>query len=198
LRVLEHHTAICSRQVTVLYHIHPEQLSGQAGRMRAEHRKVVQAHIERTGHSAAMLERWEGTVAWDALRAAMADGRRREALGQLPGVVSSPQRLIGVASQLWLRVRARRRSSRLSPDGGPSIALLVRKADERRTVLDALSNRSVRDLSTLAPTSVVLTLLRRPPGVVVARSPLHAALVRLTGTRAVTAQRVRDGALDSG
>ncbi len=131
LRVLEDHTAICSREVTVLYHIHPEQLSGQAERMRAEHRKVVRAHIERTGRSAAMLERWEGTVAWDAFRAATAVGRRREAAGHLRGVVSNPQRIIGVGTQVWLRTRARRRSSRLGTGGGPSIAVVI--ADARRT-----------------------------------------------------------------
>lgn len=198
LRVLERHTAICSRRVTVIYHLHTEQLSLQAERMRQEHRRVVQAHIERTGTSAAMLERWEATVAWDALRAAIADGRRRDALGQLPGLISSPQRVIGVGTQLWLRVRGRRRTSRLSQDGGPSIALLIREEDERRAVLDALGGRSVRDLSALAPTAIALTLLRYPPGVVVVASRLHATLVRLTGTRALAAHRVWEGALDSG
>lgn len=198
LRVLEHHTAVCSRQVTVLYHIHPEQLSGQAERMRAEHRRVVQAHIERTGHSAAMLERWEGTVAWDAFRADAASGRRRAALGHLRRAVSNRQRMIGVGTQVLLRVRARRRTSRLGPDGGQSIALLIGDDGERGAVIDALSGRSVRDLSALAPASAALALLRHPAGVAVTTSRLSAGLVRLTGTRTVPAHRVRTGALGPG
>jgi GT2 family glycosyltransferase len=196
LRVLEHHTAICSREVTVLYHIHPEQLSRQAERMRAEHRKVVRAHIERTGHSAAMLERWEGTVAWDAFRAAAAAGDRCAAFGHLRGVVANRQRMIGVATQVWLRVRSRRRSSRLGPDGSPSIALVVGDCRERQAVLDALDGRSVRDLSALTPAKAALTLLRHPAGVAVTASRLSSALVRLTGTPTVPARRAQNGALD--
>jgi Glycosyl transferase family 2 len=117
VRVLKQHRT-CSRCVTVLYHIHEAQLSREADRMRQEHREVVKAHLERTGDSAAMLERWEATVAWDGLPAALAAGRRRAALRYIPDLISGRQRLVGVASQLWLRFQARRGTSRLEQRGG--------------------------------------------------------------------------------
>jgi GT2 family glycosyltransferase len=193
LRVLEEHKGICSRRVTVLYHIHAEQLSLQSERMREEHRKIVEAHIERTGSSRAMLERWEATVAWDALRAALADGRRGAALGHLPALLASPQRLIGLGTQLWLRFRARRRTSRLGPDGGPSIALLLRRTDEREAALRALGDRPVRDLSALSPRAAVLDLLRHPAGLLVVATTPQAAVLRLFGNRAIPARRLIAG-----
>src|SRR6185312_8365294 len=108
VRVLERHSGICSRRVTVRYHVHEQQISLAKGRMLSEHREVVKAHLARTGESPRMLERWEATLVWDDLRAAMADGRRAAALRRVPGLLANPQRPIGLLSTLWLRFRARR------------------------------------------------------------------------------------------
>jgi glycosyltransferase involved in cell wall biosynthesis len=193
LRVLEQHTGICSRCVTVLYHIHDAQLSVHTERMLKEHREVVKAHIDRTGRSAEMLERWEATVAWDRLRAAQAAGRHRDALRYIPDVLSGRQRLIGLASQLWLRVRVRRRKSRLDRRGRPSIALLLRGADERAAVLRILRDPPVRDLSARATRVVLFDLLRHPAGLVITATTPQAALLRLAGNRAIPARRVMSG-----
>jgi glycosyltransferase involved in cell wall biosynthesis len=193
VRVLERYSGICSRRVTVVYHVHDAQLSLQAERMLHEHRQVVKSHLERTGNSAAMLERWEATVAWDRLRAEQAAGRWRDALRYAPRLVSGPQRPIGLASQVWLRFRIRRRTSRLEGNGGPSIAVLVRGAEQRSAVLRAVDNGSIRDLSGLSTSAALLELLRRPAGLVVAATTLQVALLRLTGNRGVQARGVIAG-----
>jgi hypothetical protein len=193
LRVLERHTGICSRRVTVRYHVHQQQISLAKARMLGEHREVVKAHLVRTGDSPRMLERWEAILVWDAFRAAMSEGRRGAAIRCLPGLVANPQRPIGLASTLWLRFRVRRRTSRLESDGGPSVAVVVPKLDERRAVLDVLRERPVHDLSSMRPRAAVAALLRRPRGVIVAASKLRAALLRLTGSDTVAARDVLSG-----
>lgn len=193
VRVLEQYNGICSRRVTVFYHVHDAQLSLQADRMLQEHRQVLKSHLERTGNSPAMLERWEATVAWDRLRAEQAAGRWRGSLQYVPDLICGPQRLIGLASQLWLRFRVRRRTSRLERHGGPSIAVLVRGADEHSEVLQALDNREVRDLSGMATSAALVDLIRRPAGLVIAATAPQIALLRLTGNRAVPARRVIAG-----
>jgi glycosyltransferase involved in cell wall biosynthesis len=190
VRVLERYTGICSRCVTVFYHMHDAQVSLQAERMLEEHRKVVRAHLDRTGNSPAMLERWEATVAWDRLRAAQAAGRPRRALRYVPDVLAGRQRLIGLASQFWLRFRVRRRTYRLDQDGGPSIAVLVRGEAERSALLRALNSGAVRDLSDLTASAALVDLLRRPAGLVITSTRLQIAVLRLTGNRAVLARRV--------
>ena len=147
---LERYTGVCSRRVTVRYHVHEQQISRAKERMLAEHREVVKAHLARTGGSPHMLERWEATLVWDTLRAAMAERRWGAAMRCLPGLIANPQRPIGLVSQLWLRFRMRRRTSRLERDGGPSVAVAVPDRDECRAVLDVLRDRPVHDLSTLS------------------------------------------------
>jgi Glycosyl transferase family 2 len=193
VRSLERYTGVCSRRVTVRYHVHEQQISLARERMLAEHRDAVKAHLARTGGSPKMLERWEATLVWDALRAAMAERRRGAAMRCLPGLIANPQRPIGLASQLWLRFRVRRRTSRLERDGGPSVAVLLPRGDERRAVLDVLRDRPVHDLSSLSLKASVAALLRRPRGVVVAASKLGAAVLRFTGSDAVVARDVLAG-----
>ena len=193
VRVLERYTGMCSRRVTVNYHIHEQQISRAKERMLAEHREVVKAHLARTGGPPHMLERWEATLVWDTLRAAMAERRWGAAMRCLPGLIANPQRPIGLVSQLWLRFRMRRRTSRLERDGGPSVAVAVPDRDECRAVLDVLRDRPVHDLSTLSFKASMATLLRRPEGVVVSASKLRAALLRLTGSDTVVARDVLAG-----
>lgn len=194
VRVLKRYTGICSPRVTVLYHIHDEQMSGQTERMRRAHREVAMAHVERTDKAIAILEQWQATLEWDAIRAALADGDRRTAWRRAPALLASPARVEGLASQLWLRFRMRRRTSRVERDGGPSTAVVVGSTDKRSSVLHRLGNRPVHDLSSVSVVAAMLALLRRPRGLVVAENKLQAALLRLTGSKTVTAQAVVDGA----
>jgi hypothetical protein len=102
---------------------------------------------------------------------------------------------IGLASQLWLRFRVRRRTDRLQAHGGPSIAVLVRAESQRHAVLHALEDPAARDLSARGTSAALLELLRRPAGLVVAATPLQIVLLRLIGNRAVTARRIIAGSV---
>jgi GT2 family glycosyltransferase len=193
VRVLEHHSAVCSPRVTVLYHVHDEQLSSHASRMQEGHRAVVRAHLERTGASPVPLERWEGTAAWDNMRSALALGQRRTALRHALEMLRSRQRVIGVTLLLWSRILMRRRSSRIGRDGDASIAILLRDPSRRRTVLERLSGRTVRDLSELSTPRALLALVHRPAGRVVARSNAQAAMLRVAGVQALAPQQIITG-----
>ena len=113
VRALEGHTGVCSPRVTVIYHLHGEQMSAHADRMLRGHREVGESHCARTGASPAVLARWDGAAAWDCMRAALAGGRRGAALVSGLAVLRRRQRVVGVAVLLWSRFLARRRSSRL-------------------------------------------------------------------------------------
>jgi hypothetical protein len=117
VRVLERHSAICSPRVTVIYHVHEQQLSLHKERMLEEHRAVAEAHHARTGASPAALERWEAVVAWDAMQAELAGGRLRPALRAARSALGGRERIAGVATQLRWRLAVRRRSAALGPNG---------------------------------------------------------------------------------
>ena len=85
-------------------------------------------------------------------------------------------------------------SARVGRDGKPSVAILVRSADARHTMAEALDGRTVRDLSGDSAWRAVFALLRRPAGVVVVTSRLHAILLRAVGAHVVTACEVLDSA----
>ena len=190
VRVLEHHTAICSPRVTVIYHVHEEQLSLHRERMLNEHRAVAQAHLARTGASPAALERWEAVVAWDGMRAALAGGRPRAALRAALSALRGWDRIAGVATQLRWRLLVRRRSAGLGPDGRSSVAVLVRDGRQRARVIERVDGRRVRDLSHTPTPRALLDLARRPAGLVVVASRRHALIVRMMGMCAMTSDEV--------
>jgi hypothetical protein len=189
VRVLEHHTAICSPRVTVIYHEHGEQLSLDAERMLDGHRAVAEAHRARTGASPAALERWEGVIAWDTAKAALTGGRRREALRGLLSALRGRHRAAGVATQLRWRFVVRRRTARLGPDGRASIAVLVRGAGQRAAVIERFRGHSIRDLSQASLPHALIELAWRPAGLTVVSSRSHATLLGMFGIRALTANQ---------
>ncbi len=184
VRVLERHTAVSSPIVSAVYHIHAEQMSSATDRMMAGHRAVAEAHIGRTGESRAVLDRWEACNAWNRGRAALAERRIGPAIHELRRALGSPQGAIGVSQLLWSRFRSRRRSSEIDFDGRPTVAVIVRDEPLRRRVLERLSGRPVRDLSS-RPASALLSLLTRPAGLTVVGSRRGAAVLRRLGIAAV-------------
>ncbi len=188
VRVLERYTGICSPRVTVIYHVHAAQMSAKAEEMLRGHRAVGESHCARSGASPAVLRRWEGVAAWDRMRAALAARRRRAALASALAVLRGRQRLVGVVLLLWSRWLGRRSTSRVGRDGQPTVALVLCRGRTLRAVIDGMSGRTVRDLSTTSTLRALVTLARRPAGLVVVGSRRHATLLRLIGIEAVAGE----------
>jgi GT2 family glycosyltransferase len=122
LRLLQHGTAICSPRVSVIYHVHSDQLSLQdQSSKRLATGEATRAHMQRTGGSRASIRRWEGIEAWDSLRAALRASDSRGAVRWGRRMIAHPHSLEGVASVLLWRFRLRRRSVSLRAIGvGPA------------------------------------------------------------------------------
>ena len=189
VRLLERQSAICSPRVTVIYHQHADNLSADGRRMLSAQHAVAAAWTRRSSGSRVAFQRSEGVMYWDSMRLALSLGQRWAALKNGLALVSTFQRTLGVAILLRDRFLERRASARVARDGGPSVALFLRHADERQTVIDLLHSRTVRDLSDQPAARALLMLAKRPAGLLVVRSRFRAALLRVLGVRAMTAQR---------
>ncbi len=110
LRILEHHTGICSSRVSIIYYVHREQMSTQSQRMRRGQREAIEAHKKRTNASNIMLQRWEAAMAWSRLREAFVNGNRREAVHWGLHIISKPSRLTVMFKIVINRFRSWRRA----------------------------------------------------------------------------------------
>lgn len=118
LRLLERGTAVCSPLVSVIYHVHAGQMSGQDLRtMQLAHADAAQAHLERAGGSRIPLERAQAVAAWDNLGDAWGAGERGKAARWGLFIVARPQRVVGLLGILAKRYRVRRRSAALRRAG---------------------------------------------------------------------------------
>jgi glycosyltransferase involved in cell wall biosynthesis len=106
VRCLEHGTGLAARDVTLIYHLHGDQLSSERAEMKAMHSYVAERYRDRPWWSRRQAERWNAVVAWDAYRAG---GAPREAIGALA-------RPTALARLLWWRLRLRRRGAAISRD----------------------------------------------------------------------------------
>jgi glycosyltransferase involved in cell wall biosynthesis len=121
LRLLERGTAVAIPKVTALYHVHPGQVSTDQSQMDAAHRSVLDSHADRPWCTRSLLLRHEGVVAWDAARAAWADGAPRVSTGAtLARRLAHPQRAAGVAQLLAGRFMRRRLAARTAPPTQPA------------------------------------------------------------------------------
>lgn len=145
LRVLDQGSGIVTPEVSVIYHQHGEQVSGDRPEMRMAHWDVSTAYAQRGGASSSLLERIRGTNAWDDLRAAIAGGRRPEALRHARLLMSHPQRVMGLLGTLAWRLLARRRSralNRCARTTGGGLARLARTSSVE-SALETLLWRSL-------------------------------------------------------
>jgi glycosyltransferase involved in cell wall biosynthesis len=110
LRMLEHGTGVAAPDVTAVYHLHPGQVSADGAAMQRAHRAVLERHADRPWCTTGVRRRFEGLMAWDALRAARGPGAVRGFAREM----RDPRRLAGVATALVWRARVRRRSARLT------------------------------------------------------------------------------------
>jgi glycosyltransferase involved in cell wall biosynthesis len=101
VRCLERGSGLAAHEVTVIYHMHDGQLSGERAEMKAMHTYVAERYRDRAWWSARQVARWRAVVAWDAYRA---DGNTRDLLG-------AAARPVALGRLLWWRYRVRRRSA---------------------------------------------------------------------------------------
>ena len=119
LRVLERGTGLVSPAVTVRYHLHADQVTGDRQALWDAQRAIVNAYADRPWCTATLRARVDGFMLWDELRA----GDRATAARCAARLVSDPRRLIGVAAvvsaRLQTKVRTRRYRAVSAAPAGP-------------------------------------------------------------------------------
>jgi GT2 family glycosyltransferase len=169
LRCLEHGTGVVASEVTAVYHMHEGQLSHERREMRVWHTRVAGRYTERPWWSRWQFGRWQASAAWDDFRAGMG----------LRAAVPALRRPLALARLLAWRLRVRRRGSRLSRDGGPSIALMPGARGDGPTRPGA----RVVDLRDRSRPAALAYLARSPTGEAVPGSRLDQLLLRIVGIR---------------
>ncbi|HEY1595581.1 MAG TPA: glycosyltransferase, partial [Thermoleophilaceae bacterium] len=109
LRCLEHGSGTVLPEVSVLYHVHPDQVSHQRAEMKAAHTNIARCYSDRPWFRRAQVRRWQSAVAWDLYR--LEGGLRRAQALVRPWHVLPLLRL-----WTW-RLRVRRRSAAMGRDG---------------------------------------------------------------------------------
>jgi len=122
LRVLAGHTAICSPEVSIIYHVHGEQMSSELEQMLLGHQAASEAHRERTGGSPVPLKRWDGVAAFRRMR----EAQRTNKLGHVTRwglyILRRPYRVLGSLEIMAFRYKSARRVVALRAAGvGPAI-----------------------------------------------------------------------------
>jgi hypothetical protein len=184
LRVLEHGTGLSSPRVIAIYHRHEGQKTQDASRARAAQPSILAPYADRPWWSRKLLQRRLGVNNWDDIQVAIDDRDYRRALVSAWEIVRHYQRARGVIGMWAWRLRVRRRSSSVAPDGGPAIAVVGGTAVVEQVRALSPRVRSAVVSHGVLP-SVVLRLLRRPTSIVVVRTRAQAALARAIGVRPV-------------
>jgi hypothetical protein len=184
VRLLERGTALAIPRVTALYHLHPGQVSQERREMHAAHRAVLEAHTDRSWCTMALRRRHEGVVAWDEVRAQIADGGPTpEAILLVGRKLANPQRAIGLLQLLVGRWRGRRRAARIVPGGVPSVAIMPGVDVEPAGVPGAV------DLRRRSLPAALFHLLRAPAARALVRGTADALAVRALGVTPVKPPR---------
>jgi glycosyltransferase involved in cell wall biosynthesis len=195
IRLLSRGTGILSPVVTLLYHVHAEQMSRDYTVMHRAHIGVSESYAGQRWWSPKLVERWRGRSRWDRLGLAVKAGRYGEAVRHLLAIVSHPQRMLGVAGTWFRRFFIRRRSSAVARDGGPSVAVLPGEPDGNEAMA-LVDGRPIVDLRNRGPfLRAWLRLVRRPTAFAVTHSRGRSALLRLIGVRAIRADKDGGGPL---
>ncbi len=176
LRLLKLGPARVSPRVTVVYHVHGEQLTGDMPRLRGAHLSVAGVFDDQW--PASLISRQQGAHKWDEMRDALEARKPSTALRTGMAILASPRRCHGVLELLAWRFRARRATARVRRDGGPSVALLVSSA-RRDELPGRLVWRERQDLRRRRGPLLYLRLARRPAGVAVTDSRLRSRVARI-------------------
>ena len=186
VRMLERGSGLFCPKVTLIYHVHEDQMSGDPAQMQAGHLSVADSYQGRSWWSPHLASRWSGVAAWDNLQLARARGDRTDALRHARTIARNPQRLLGALGMLAWRFMIRRRSSAVARDGHPSLAVLPDRADLDPEPLRELAGRPVVDLRGYATFARAwLHLVRRPTGGALPASGGRALLLRAIGVKPI-------------
>ncbi len=113
-RLLTAGSAAIVPAVTIVYHVHPGQMSADVRSVHSSHLRVIDAHAGAPWWSPALAERYRGTLAWHRAALAYRAGRRRYAAGVIVRALAKPQRARGLVAFLVRRLRVRREAARAS------------------------------------------------------------------------------------
>ncbi len=159
IRLIDRRPALLLPDVVARWWKHPEQKSSHPEGPRAAQLRIISDYRGAPWWSPRLVESNRAVRGWDALRAALAEGRREDAVGEARSLLR-PARLRAAAAMLLLRESNRRRSSQLDAHGAPTVA---------------------RDLSATSLPELAVTLLRRPPAQAAGGSPLRRRFARAAG-----------------
>jgi GT2 family glycosyltransferase len=179
VRLLESGSGLAIPEVTTLYHIHPGQVSTDSALMWEAHRDVLAAYAGRPWHTPRLTGRHSGALAWDQTRAEFGEGKSAlAALARLLPHLARPSEIQGLLELLIGRFRGRRRASRLSLKGLPTVAVLPGSpAPDSKIAAELVDMRGWRSAAAL------FALLRHPTEYAVANDRLTELVVRGLGIK---------------
>jgi hypothetical protein len=189
LRVLERGTGYVSPEVSVLYHVHPGQVSDDDMGLLAGRRDVLSAYADRSWFTPRLVRDWDTSMAWDAARMAQRDGDVALAARHLSRLVVEPARIRVLFGVLVFRWRARRRSFRVGSSGAPTLAVL----GERPTAMPA-TRPDVPTYELVSPHGATriaryLDLARRPAAALLVDGLADRAVAKVLGMGAIRCPR---------
>jgi len=185
LRMLERGTAYASPIVSVIYHLHADQVSGDSARMEAGHRAVLDSYRSRPWFRPRALRRWDAVVAWDAAREARRAGNRRTAARHIAASVTPPARGVELVRVLAVGRRRRRRTWRYAPTGAPTLAVVDDRIPSPLAASAAAAGFAVVRPDGATRAGRWLSLCRRPTTAVLVDGALDRAAARVLGIRAL-------------
>jgi hypothetical protein len=186
LRVLEHGTGYLSPVVSVLYHVHSQQVSSDGFRLQAGRRDVIASFSDRPWFTPRLLRDWDTSMEWDMARSAHADGDPARAARLLVPILVDPRRARRLVVVLMDRWRGRRRTRRIARSGAPTIALIGTQPDDPNTPL-VVQGTTYEPLvpEGASRRAQYRSLVRRPAAALLVTRPVDRCVARLLRMRAV-------------
>jgi hypothetical protein len=190
LRLLERGTGYVSPQVSVVYHEQAGAGPVAGPGLQIARRRVLESYTDRPWFRAEVLDAWQGIMSWDAARAAQRSGDYSAAARHLAAIARSRAGVAAVLTELKVRYRGRRRSTRVGASGQPTLAIL----DADHAGDWALDGYVL--VIPPGPTKLAryLALTRRPAAAALAATPVERVLVRALGMQPITPRSDRSRA----
>ena len=178
--------------MTVRYHLHEGQISGDLIKMCDAHEAVVEAYRDRSWLSRSVGAQSETRLLWDRLRHDLRTGHRRAALGRLWEIARDPLKARALPPLLAYRLQLQRRRWRYTRSGGQTIRLWTGSPE----LVAATAKRGLALVEPLEPRGLLEGLsgvLREPAGLTITDSGLRAAIARAAGSSVVRPSRTGAG-----